>query len=60
MKRTTLISSLSRIPGRHPRRFLEASQDECEQARLELRVPATRMTEIVHGRRGITAEQPCG
>jgi addiction module HigA family antidote len=23
---------------------------------LELRVPATRMTEIVHGRRGITAD----
>jgi len=23
---------------------------------LELRVPATRMTEIVHGRRGVTAD----
>jgi addiction module HigA family antidote len=25
---------------------------------LELRVPATRMTEIIHGRRGITADTP--
>ena len=36
--------------------FLKPLGISVHKLALELRVPATRMTEIVHGRRGITAD----
>jgi len=50
-----------RIPFPHPGEtiredFLKPLGMSVNRLALELRVPATRMTEIVHGRRGITAD----
>src|SRR5579862_996236 len=50
-----------RIPFPHPGEtiredFLKPLGMSVNKLALELRVPATRMTEIVHGRRGITAD----
>jgi addiction module HigA family antidote len=50
-----------RIPFPHPGEtlledFLKPLGMSENKLALELRVPATRMTEIVHGRRGITAD----
>src|SRR5580700_3779018 len=50
-----------RIPFPHPGEtiredFLKPLRMSVNKLALELRVPATRMTEIVHGRRGITAD----
>lgn len=50
-----------RIPFPHPGEtiredFLKPLKMSVNKLALELRVPATRMTEIVHGRRGITAD----
>jgi antitoxin HigA-1 len=50
-----------RIPFPHPGEtiredFLKPLGMSVTRLALELRVPATRMTEIVHGRRGITAD----
>src|SRR5271170_6725801 len=50
-----------RIPFPHPGEtiredFLKPLGISVNKLALELRVPATRMTEIVHGRRGITAD----
>ena len=50
-----------RIPFPHPGEiiredFLTPLGMSVNKLALELRVPATRMTEIVHGRRGITAD----
>lgn len=36
--------------------YLKPLRMSVNKLALELRVPATRMTEIVHGRRGITAD----
>jgi len=36
--------------------YLKPLRIRVNKLALELRVPATRMTEIVHGRRGITAD----
>jgi antitoxin HigA-1 len=36
--------------------FLKPLRMSVNKLALELRVPATRLTEIVHGRRGITAD----
>jgi len=49
------------IPFPHPGEtiledFLKPLKMSVNKLALELRVPATRMTEIVHGRRGITAD----
>src|SRR5579863_5149228 len=51
----------SRIPFPHPGEtiredFLKPLNMSANRLALELRVPATRMTEIVNGRRGITAD----
>lgn len=50
-----------RIPFPHPgatlqEDFLERLRMSANKLALELRVPATRLTEIVHGRRGVTAD----
>jgi len=50
-----------RIPFPHlgetiPEDYLKPLGMSVNKLALELRVPATRMTEIVHGRRGITAD----
>src|ERR1017187_4015187 len=50
-----------RIPFPHPGEtiredYLIPLRMSVNKLALELRVPATRMTEIVHGRRGITAD----
>jgi addiction module HigA family antidote len=50
-----------RIPFPHPGEtiredFLKPLGMSANKLALELRVPATRMTEIVHGRRSITAD----
>ncbi len=50
-----------RIPFPHPGEtlredFLKPLGMSMNKLALELRVPATRLTEIVHGRRGITAD----
>ena len=50
-----------RIPFPHPGEtiredFLKPLGMSVNKLALELRVPAARMTEIVHGRRGITAD----
>jgi addiction module HigA family antidote len=50
-----------RIPFPHPGEtiredFLKPLGMSANRLALELRVPATRMTEIVNGRRGITAD----
>jgi addiction module HigA family antidote len=50
-----------RIPFPHPGEtlredFLAPLGLSVNKLALELRVPATRLTEIVHGRRGITAD----
>jgi addiction module HigA family antidote len=54
-------SSRRRIPFPHPGEtiredYLKPLAMSVNKPALELRVPATRMTEIVHGRRGITAD----
>ena len=51
----------SRIPFPHPGEtiredYLKPLGMSVNKLALELRVPATRMTEIVNGRRGITAD----
>jgi addiction module HigA family antidote len=51
----------SRIPFPHPGEairedYLKPLGISVNKLALELRVPATRMTEIVNGRRGITAD----
>src|SRR5258706_16275185 len=51
----------NRIPFPHPGEtiredYLKPLGMSLNKLALELRVPATRMTEIVHGRRGITAD----
>jgi addiction module HigA family antidote len=51
----------NRIPFPHPGEtiredYLKPLGMSVTRLALELRVPATRMTEIVHGRRGITAD----
>ena len=51
----------NRIPFPHPGEtlredYLKPLGMSVNKLALELRVPATRMTEIVHGRRGITAD----
>ena len=51
----------NRIPFPHPGEtiredYLKPLGMSVNRLALELRVPATRMTEIVHGRRGITAD----
>src|SRR5260370_35221696 len=63
---TDRISKMSsnksnRIPFPHPGEtiredFLKPLSMSVNKLALELRVPATRMTEIVNGRRGITAD----
>jgi len=50
-----------RIPFPHPGEtiredFLKPLKMSINKLALELRVPATRVSEIVHGRRGITAD----
>jgi addiction module HigA family antidote len=50
-----------RIPFPHPGEtiledFLKPLGMSVNKLAIELRVPATRMTEIVHGRRGISAD----
>jgi len=50
-----------RIPYPHPGEtiledYLKPLEMSVNRLALELRVPATRMTEIIHGRRGITAD----
>jgi addiction module HigA family antidote len=50
-----------KIPFPHPGEtiredYLQPLKMSVNKLALELRVPATRMTEIVHGRRGITAD----
>jgi addiction module HigA family antidote len=50
-----------RIPFPHPGEtlredFLGPLRMSVNKLALELRVPATRLTEIVHGRRGVTAD----
>ncbi|HLK20881.1 MAG TPA: HigA family addiction module antitoxin [Bryobacteraceae bacterium] len=50
-----------KIPFPHPGEtiredYLKPLRMSVNKLALELRVPATRMTEIVHGRRGITAD----
>jgi len=50
-----------RIPFPHPGEtiredYLKPLKMSVDKLALELRVPATRMTDIVHGRRGITAD----
>jgi len=57
MKRT----HRNRIPFPHPGEtiredYLKPLGMSVNKLALELRVPATRITEIVHGRRGITAD----
>src|SRR5271169_2223970 len=52
---------MDRIPFPHPGEtiredFLKPLRMSVNKLALELRVPATRMTEIVHARRGITAD----
>jgi len=51
----------NRIPFPHPGEtiredFLKPLKMSINKLALDLRVPATRMSEIVHGRRGITAD----
>jgi len=51
----------NRIPFPHPGEtiredYLKPLGMSVNRLALELRVPATRMTEIVHGRRGVTAD----
>ena len=61
MNHTKRRASRSRIPFPHPGEtiredYLNPLRMSVNKLALELRVPATRMTEIVHGRRGITAD----
>lgn len=54
-------TSANRIPFPHPGEtlredFLIPLGMSVNKLALELRVPATRLSEIVHGRRGITAD----
>jgi antitoxin HigA-1 len=49
------------IPFPHPGEtiredYLKPLRMSVNKLALELRVPATRMTEIIHGRRGVTAD----
>ena len=61
MNRTKRIESRHRVPFPHPGEtiredYLKPLAMSVNRLALELRVPATRMAEIVHGRRGITAD----
>src|SRR5271169_3051725 len=61
MIRTVIVSTRNRIPFPHPGEtiredYLKPLKMSVNKLALELRVPATRMTEIVNGRRGITAD----
>ena len=61
MNRTKRIASRYRIPFPHPGKPSARTTSKplgmsVNRLALELRVPATRMAEIVHGRRGITAD----
>jgi addiction module HigA family antidote len=61
MNRTRRTESRLRIPFPHPGEtiredYLKPLGMSVNRLALELRVPATRMAEIVHGRRGITAD----
>jgi addiction module HigA family antidote len=61
MNRTKRPESHLRIPFPHPGEtiredYLKPLGMSVNRLALDLRVPATRMTEIVHGRRGITAD----
>ena len=52
---------MKKIPFPHPGEtlgedYLKPLGMSVNRLALELRVPATRMTEIVHGRRGVTAD----
>jgi addiction module HigA family antidote len=54
-------SKTNRIPFPHPGEtlkedFLKPLNMSVNKLALELRVPATRLIEIVHGRRGVTAD----
>jgi addiction module HigA family antidote len=54
-------SRRNRIPFPHPGEtlrddYLKPLGMSVNRLALELRVPATRMTEIVHGRRGVSAD----
>ena len=51
----------NRIPFPHPgetirEEFLKPLKMSINKLALDLRVPATRMSKIVHGRRGVTAD----
>ncbi len=61
MNRTKRIESRYRVPFPHPGEtiredYLKPLAMSVNRLALELRVPATRMAEIVRGRRGITAD----
>lgn len=61
MKQPRQAESRFRIPFPHPGEtiredYLKPLRMSVNRLALELRVPATRMAEIVHGRRGITAD----
>jgi len=61
MKQPRQAESRYRIPFPHPGEtiredYLKPLRMSVNRLALELRVPATRMAEIVHGRRGITAD----
>jgi antitoxin HigA-1 len=58
-KRT--VNGMGRIPFPHPGEtiredYLKPLGMSVNRLAIELRVPATRMTEIVNGRRGVTAD----
>jgi addiction module HigA family antidote len=55
------LADMDRIPFPHPGEtiredYLKPLGMSVNKLAIELRVPATRMTEIVNGRRGITAD----
>src|SRR6202166_4920149 len=61
MNRKRQSKRVTRIPFPHPGEtlredYLKPLGMSVNRLALDLRVPATRMTEIVHGRRGITAD----
>ncbi|MEP7352771.1 MAG: HigA family addiction module antitoxin [Acidobacteriota bacterium] len=60
-KTRTATRAISRIPFPHPGEtiledYLKPLSMSINRLAIELRVPATRMTEIVNGRRGVTAD----
>jgi antitoxin HigA-1 len=61
MKQARQTDSRYHIPFPHPGEtiredYLKPLRMSVNRLALDLRVPATRMAEIVHGRRGITAD----